>query len=289
MSDEAPASPAAPGKTSPLLLVGGLVAVTAVGAGGYLLLSNRGAKVDVSGFDIAEAPETRRPVPVASVPAPDAPVSSLGLMQSEEGMSMAAGGPPPDKPEAAPQDKKQKAAVDMNEAIKRAEAKANEFGRRMERQYPSLTQYGKDWNSYPDLNQLGRQWAKDKDSVKFLYGVMKSDNFTKLVQKYSKDPGVRAFVVQGAKEAPGELIGAASGVFKEDGLVNGLVSKVAGAMGLPSSMVAALGDPSKAAPLDEKALIKETMESDAVKKALGGNKELQQQLQNQQLPGQLPK
>lgn len=203
---------------------------------------------------------------------------------------MATAGPPPEKPAEAAVDKKQKAAVDMNEAIKRAEAKANEFGRRMERQYPSLTQYGKDWNSYPDLNALGRQWAKDKDSVKFLYGVVKSDNFSKLVKKYSNDPGVRAFVVQGAKEAPGELIGAAGGVFKEDGLVNGLVSKVAGAMGLPPTLVSMLGDPSKAdKPLDEKAIIKEAMESDAVKKALSGNKDLQQQLQNQQLPGQLPK
>lgn len=267
MSDEAPARKG-PGVILVIVAVGG----SAVAVGGWYLFSNRSAaSVDNSGFDFAVAPETRRPVvetPAAeSGAAPGSmPASSLGMLQADDGIRVAGSGGSSAAPKPV-EDPKEKAAMSMKEAVLKYESKANEYGRRMEAKYPSLTQYAKDWNSYPDLKSLGQQWRRDKDPVKFLYGVVKSDNFGKIVKKYAHDPGVHAFVTNGVKEAPSDLIGAAGGVFQNDHLVKDLVGTVMTSMGLPASLTAMLGG-GEVKPPDEKQILKEVMSGAGVQEAL---------------------
>jgi hypothetical protein len=263
------------------IVVGIAVGVSFVGVMGWYLLTNRGGPdLDTSGFDMASAPETARPAVAPAAPEA-APASGLGMLQADPGLTVAAPGSsspssakPGDQSPAGDSGAKSSPSASFKEASIKHTRAVYEYGRKMEAKYPSLTQYAKDWNSYPDLKALKDQYWKDRDPVKFLYGVSKSDNFGKLVGKYSKDPGVRAFVMNGVKEVPGDLMGAASQLFQSDGLVKNLVGTVAKGLGMPPSMMSMLGGGDAAKPPSQQEIMSGIM----------GNPELQKAMKNQNSP-----
>lgn len=231
------------------VVVGVAVLGSAVVVGGWFMFSGGGeGKVGMGGFDIASAPETRRisaDAPGAAT-APAAPASSLGMVKRDEDMMdparTPAASPKPGAPAAdAKADPKAAAAAGFQEAVKKSEAAARAFSDEMEQKYPSVRQYARDWVSYPDLRDLTAQWHRDKDSIKFAYGVARSDNFGKLVQKYATDPGVHAYLVEGVKRAPGELVGSLGNICSNDAVIKDLASTVARAAGLPPSITALIG------------------------------------------------
>lgn len=225
------------------LLVAVAVGGSAVAVVGWHLLFNRGgSELDTSGFDIGAAPgkDLRRAARGAVAPTPE-PSSSLGMVKSGAGLRIVSAGNSSPRPGAATARQKEKAARSLKAAAMKHEKFFDTLGRRMEAKYPSLTQYGKDWISYPDLRALRDQYGRDRDPIKFAYGMVKSDNFGKLLKKYSSDPGVRAFLTETIKKAPADLRGAVGQVFQNDYVARGLVNTVTKSLGLPPGLTLFLG------------------------------------------------
>ncbi len=270
-----------PHKTSRLGVILVLVAVggSAIGVAGWHLLSNRSAGLDTSGFDMSTTPEPSQsaappsfpaPAPAASAPAQQ---TSLGMVKGDAGMRVVGPGASTPKPASAsgstpnPTDPKQAAALSFKEAALKNEKIVDAFVRRMEKKHPSITQYGRDWAASPELRALRDAYWKDKDPLKFAYGLAKSNDFSKLVKKYSGDPGIRDALITGIKEAPPSLTGAISGVAQSDGVTKSLISTVIKAVGLPASLTGFLdGGEVKAVNRDQ--VMSDIMNSEDMKKAM---------------------
>ncbi|MBI5247490.1 MAG: hypothetical protein HY923_09930 [Elusimicrobia bacterium] len=260
-----------------------LVAIcgSAVAVLAWQMYSNRHAGLDTSGFDMSATTDTR-PVRAAvpSAPAGPAEPNSLGMVKSDAGMSvMAPGSSAPTKAQdtaAKPADKKADALPSLKEALAANEAKARAYIMKMQAKYPSIAQYGKDWMANPELRALRDQYWKDKDPVKFMYGVAKSDGFGQLVRKYAADPGIRAVLVGGIKEAPGSLTAPAAQIIANDKIAKNLVETVVSAAGLPKSLLPMLGGDADSKPPDTSQVLSEIMNSPGVKNAQKGAVSLDQ-------------
>ena len=121
--------------------------------------------------------------------------------------------------------------------------------------------------SYSELRALRDQYWKEKDPLKFAYGLARSKDFAKLIRKYGNDPGIRDVLISGIKEAPPSLTGAVGGLFQNDNAVKGLVNTVVKAVGLPASLVGFL-DGGDSKPPDQNQVMSEIMNSDDMKKAM---------------------
>lgn len=258
-----------------LLAVGG----SAVGVVGWHLLSNRNPGLDTSGFDMSTTPDqvkSTRPSSPASAPyAQEEPAqqTSLGMVKGDAGMRVV--GPGASTPKASgspgttanPTNPKDAAALTFKDAANKYEKLVYAFVRRMEKKHPSITQFGKDWAASPELRAVRDQYWKEKDPIKFAYGISKSNDFGKLVKKYAADPGIRDALVTGVREAPPSLTAAAGGVFQNDKVTKDLVTSVIKAVGLPASMVGML-DGSDTKPPDQNQVMADIMKSDDMKKAM---------------------
>ncbi len=240
------------------------------------LVSNKNAGLDTSGFDMSTAPDSRpvvRPALISAAPAPVAP-TSLGMVKSDAGLSTGMRPAPPaaatpaaaEKP-AAPADPKDAAVMGFKEAAAQNEKAVDAYVRRMQAKYPSIGQYGKDWVKHKDLVALRDQYWKDKDPLKFAYGLAKSDGFGQLVKKYATDPGIRAVLLGGLKEAPPALMGAVGGLVTNDNVAKDLMNTVMKATGLPPSLVPFLSGSDTKAP-DANAVLGDIMKSPDVQKSL---------------------
>ena len=244
------------------------LSASAVGVLAWHLISNRSHnQIDTSGFDITAAPDSRRrPAPGSTVADPGQS-SGLSMLKSEPGVRVAGPGSTP-APSGAPKaSPKEKASLSLRASMIKNERFMDAFGRRMEARHPSIRQYGRDWAAAPDLRALRDQYWRDRDPIKFAYGLAQSKSFGKLIKKYAADPGVRAFVMEGVKQAPADLLGAAGQVFQNDRVVKDLVKGVASGLGLPASLTAFLGDDNAKAP-DQNQVLSEIMQSPDVQKAL---------------------
>jgi len=252
------------------LAVGG----SAVGVVGWHLLSNRNAGLDTSGFDMSSTPDTAKSAappsfPAASPYAPEAAQqTSLGMVKGDAGMRAA-----PPKPSGAsgaaanPTDPKASAALSFKEAAIKNERLVDAFVRRMEKKHPSITKYGKEWAASPELRALRDQYWKEKDPLKFAYGLVKSKDFANLLKKYGGDPGIRDTLITGVKEAPPGLMAAIGGLLQSDTAVKDLTTAVIKAAGLPAS-VATMLDGGGAKPADSGQVMSDIMNSDDMKKAM---------------------
>jgi hypothetical protein len=276
MNDEPRHQTSNAGKIFVLLAVGG----SAIGVVGWHLLSNRNAALDTTGFDMSSAPDSGRSVlPRPSQSAPDAPAAaapnSLGMVKKGDGMVIAGpGGPAAAKPSESqsqnagagdkPASPKEEAALSFKDAAIKNEKLVDAFVRRMEAKHPSLKQYGKDWAASPELRALRDQYWKDKDPLKFAYGMAKSGDFGKLIKKYAGDPAMKDVLMTGIKEAPPSLLGAAGSVLANDQVAKELVSTISKAFGLPASVTGLMsGDDAKAP--DANKVMSDIMNSDAAK------------------------
>lgn len=266
------------------IFVAAVVGGSAIAVIGWYLLTNRGgASIDATGFDLSSAPDIRRPAPAASAPAaPNQPASSLGMMKADDGVrivdSNAASGP---SAAAKPVDKKEQAHLSFTEAARKHEGEIRAFAARMTDKYPVVRQYGKDWMSYPDLRKLNDDYQRNHDPIAFMVGLSKAPNFGTMMKKYAGRPEMRDVVVQGMKQAPGELTSSAMDVMQNDRVLKDLVAGVAGGMGLPPSITAMInggGDPAK---LDQSKVMADVMSNPEMRKAM-------QQQGNQPPPVSLP-
>lgn len=255
----APGLPPARESRGGALLVAAAVGVSAVGVLGWHLLQNRGDKerLDVSGFDLAAAPTGNRPVVPLPAPAdPAAPASSLGMLKADAGVRVVdsnAGGESSSNPAAAGSSaakKRQEAGLSFQQAARKHEKRVRAYFMAATAKHPSVRQYGRDWMSYPDLKKLNDDYFKDRDPVKFMYGLSKSENFGKLVKKYATDPAIRAVVIDAAKQTPSDIMSAGLDYLQNDRVIKDLVGSVAKGMGLPSSLMAVFDD-GKGAQVDQ--------------------------------------
>ncbi|MDD5303685.1 MAG: hypothetical protein PHS14_11325 [Elusimicrobia bacterium] len=281
MSDEPQHRTSRAGVVLVLLAVGG----SAVGVVGWHLLSNRNAGLDTSGFDMSTTPDPANSAAPPSFPAsaPSAPApaqqTSLGMVKADAGMSVV--GPGASTPKASgssgaganPANPKEEAALTFKDAALKYEKLVGAFVRRMEAKHPSITKFGKDWAASPELRALRDQYWKEKDPLKFAYGLAKSNDFGKLVKKYGADPGIRDALVTGIKEAPPNLTAAVGGVLSNDNVAKSLVTTVIKAVGLPASLTGFLTGGDAKAP-DQNQVMSDIMNSGEMKKAM----------QNQQSP-----
>lgn len=240
------------------LAVAGVIVVSLVGVVGWYLFQNRGGdreNLDVSGFDLASAPQTQRPVvPLPEPSAPARPESSLGMLKADAGMrvvdSNASGESGDARAAASKAAEREKSGKTLGELCRKYEKRVHAYFLAKTRQHPTVRQYGRDWMSYPDLKKLNDDYFRDRDPVKFMMGLAKSENFGKLVKKYSTDPAIRAVVVDAAKQAPGDLMSAGLDYLNNDKVIKDLVGNVAKGMGLPSSLMA-IFDEGKGAKIDQ--------------------------------------
>lgn len=257
-----------------VIAVGG----SAVGVGGWYLLSNRNAGLDTTGFDMSSTPDPASAPPSfaasSSALLPTETPTSLGMVKGDAGMRVvgpgaaataktgATGAAP-----GAPASPKEAAVMTFKEAAVKHEKLVDAFIRRMQAKHPSIAKYGKDWAASPELRALRDQYWKDKDPLKFAAGMASSKDFAKLLKKYATDPGIRDVLITGFKEAPPSLLGAVGGLFQNDKTANGLVTSVTTALGLPASLTAALGG-GDAKPPDQSQVMADIMGSADMKKAM---------------------
>lgn len=275
MSDEPTHQTSRAGAILVLLAVGG----SAIGVAAWHLLSNRSAGLDTSGFDMSAAPDSsQNPAPPsfpASAPSAretDHP-TSLGMVKGDKGMRVV--GPGASTPKASgstgaaanPASPKEAAVLTFKEAASKNEKFVDAFVRRMQAKHPSLGRYGKDWAASPELRALRDQYWKDKDPLKFAYGLAKSNDFGKLVKKYGTDPGIRDVLITGIREAPPSLMGAVGGIFQNDKVAKDLVTTVIKAVGLPASLTGFL-DGADAKTPDQNQVMADIMGSADLKKAM---------------------
>lgn len=250
-------------------VVGGVIVLSFVLVVGWYLFQNRGSNkeaLDVSGFDLAAAPSSPRPVmpaPATTDPAPS-PQSSLGMLKADAGMrvveSNASGESGSARAAASKQQEQEKSAKTLGELCRKYEKRVHVYFLAKTRQYPSVRAYGRDWMSYPDLKKLNDDYFKDRDPVKFMKGLAKSENFGKLVKKYSTDAALRNTVIDAAKQAPSDLMAAGVDYLNNDKNIKELVGTVAKGMGLPSSLMA-IFDEGKAGKLDQQQVMGDIMKN----------------------------
>ncbi|MDX6771121.1 MAG: hypothetical protein SF051_16445 [Elusimicrobiota bacterium] len=264
------------------ILVAAAVGVSAVGVLGWHLLQNRGddrERLDVSGFDLAAAPTGTRPVLPLPAPADaPAPASSLGMLKADEGVRVVESNASSDSSPSQAANKarkQQEAGQSFQQLAKKHEKKVRSYFMKATAKYPSVRQYGRDWMSYPDLKKLNDDYFRDRDPVKFMKGVAKSENFGKLVKKYSTDPAIRAVVIDAAKQAPSDLMAAGLDYLNEDRVIKDLVGTVAKGMGLPSSLMAIFDD-GKGAKVDQNQVMSDIMKNNPeARKAMEGQQQNQ--------------
>jgi hypothetical protein len=263
-----------------LLAVGG----SAIGVVGWHLLSNRNPGLDTAGFDMSTTPDPAKSgappsFPVSATSSVEtAPQTSLGMVKGDAGMrvgtSPTASGRGTSSPNGAvAANPKEEAALTFKDAALKYENLVGAFVRRMEAKHPSITKFGKDWAASPELRALRDQYWKEKDPIKFAYGIAKSNDFGKLVKKYGTDPGIRDAILTGVKESPPGLTAAVGGVLKSDTVAKDLVMTVIKASGLPPSLTGMM-DGSDTKPPDQNQIMSDIMKSGDMKKAM----------QNQQSP-----
>lgn len=263
-----------------VILVAIAVGGSAIGVVGWHLASNRSAGLDTSGFDMSSAPDpAQSPIPAfrpsgtAAAPEP-AQQTSLGMVKGDKSITIVSAGASTPKPAGSsgaaagsPSDKDDPNAT-MKSAAAKYEKLVYDFVRRMEAKHPSITQFGKDWAASPELRAIRDQYWKEKDPLKFAYGVAKSKDFSALVKKYSGDAGIRDALVTGIKEAPPDLTAAAGGIMKSDTVAKSLVTSVVKAVGLPASLTGMIDGSDTKAP-DQNAVMADIMNNPEVKKLQG--------------------
>ena len=259
-----------PGGIFVAVIVGG----SAVAVIGWYLLVNRGGPtIDASGFDLSAAPHSGRPAPVASAaPASPGPTSSLYMMKGDAGVRIggdSGSAPPPAAAPAAKEgDKKAQAHADFTAQAHKHEADVRKFAEMMTRKSPVIRQYGKDWMSHPDLRKLNDDYMRNHDPVAFILGLTKAPSLGGMVKKYAGSPAIIEFITQGMKEAPGELTSSAMDVLSNDTVAKKLIANVASGLGLPPSITGLINSGGDASKMDQKQVVNDMMNSDAVKNAI---------------------
>lgn len=283
------------GETSPRsgksggIIVAVVVGGSAVGVIGWYLLTNRsGPAIDASGFDLSNAPESRRPVIAAAPSAATGtqPQSSLGMMKADAGIRIvdsnsSSGQGPAGSPSGSgsssaaattPEQKKAEARAAFTEKSRQHEAEVRKYAEKMTAKYAVIRQYGRDWMSYPDLRKLNDDFMRTKDPVAFMIGLSRSKNLGAMIQKYAGKPEIREFIVDGMKHAPGELTSSAMDVLANDKVMKDLVGNIVSNLGLPPSITGMIssaggGDPSK---IDSNKMMGDIMNDPTMKKAMSG-------------------
>jgi hypothetical protein len=159
--------------------------------------------------------------------------------------------------------RREAAASTLKEAAIKYQGLVENFILRMEGKYPSLTRYGQEWAASPELSAIRDQYWQDNDPLKFIKSLGKSEDFSRLIGRYAGDPGVHAVITQGLKEAPPDLVAAASEVLVADKETGALVAKITQEAGLPAGLTNALtGDTSE--PPDPDKILSDILKSKAV-------------------------
>ncbi|MBI4376989.1 MAG: hypothetical protein HY549_11130 [Elusimicrobia bacterium] len=185
----------------------------------------------LDGFDIAQVSPYAAPAPSRPGATPEAPSSGLNMVKpAQPGMRFGT------QPGSTSRPGRRDLEGDITEKIRREEGRVRSLAMKYTKKYPVIMRYGRDWMSYPDLAALDKQYQRDRDPVKFMKGVARSPNFHKLLAKYAREPAIQAFVMDLAKQAPGELTALAAEYLSENVNIRLLVENVAQAMGLPPAL-----------------------------------------------------
>ncbi|HEX4048181.1 MAG TPA: hypothetical protein VH309_10125 [Elusimicrobiota bacterium] len=263
MSDEQPRRGGRSGGIFVAVVIGG----SAIGVIGWYVLTNRtGPAIDKTGFDLSVAPQTRRAAPVASsAPSPEQN-SSLFMVKSDAGVrigdsNQASSAPTPGPAKAV--DKKDQAHADFTEQARKHEAEVQAFSMRMNKKYPILRQYAKDWMSHPDLKKLNDDYMRNHDPVAFIMGLTKAPSLGGMVKQYAGNPAIIGYITEGMKEAPGELTASAMSVLSNDTVAKSLIANVATGLGLPPSITGLISSGADASKIDQKQVLSDVMNSAA--------------------------
>lgn len=127
------------------------------------------------------------------------------------------------------------------------EAKMRALNQAYTAKYPVIAQFRREWLANPELKRLRDGFCGpaantcgaggDHDPIKFIRGVMASQSFKQLLPKYAQDPAVHAYVMDAVKQAPANLIAAASDFLNQDNNTKNFLDGIAQSLGLPAGML----------------------------------------------------
>ena len=225
-----------------LLIAGGAVAIFY-----YSRQENRPTAISELGFNVTSLPNepNSKNIPQTNTVSSDNAAQS-GLNMIHTGMPGLFGNNKKSSPV-------QNLAQAFTALCRANESKVQALAMAYTRQYPVIRQYGRDWMKYPDLKKLNDDYMRDHDPVKFLRGVAASQNFGLLAKQYAGHPEIQAFAQDAMKQAPPQLLSTGISYLSKDGIVKGVASQVAGALGFPPSIFNALNGNSPQ--IDQKAIM----------------------------------
>ncbi len=206
---------------------------------GYLLLGGRGEGADDAGFDVNEVAQGQA---TSGGPVARRQSSSLGMVQggSEYAQPQSRG------PAAAPNPTDKLKDPSFAQLYKDFEKKITAMVVEYEKKYPILTQYGKEWVSHPDLRKLRDDYRKDHDPAKFIKGLVNAPNFGGMVKKYAGQPPFTSFAQDAFKQAPPEVMSAATEFLTKEDTAKNLVRDTMQSMGMPIGVAAMIAGDSNA-------------------------------------------
>ncbi len=255
------------------IIVAVAIVGSAVGVGIWSSTANRSAPpIDVTGFDLSATPTAQLPTPTEPGPSSAAPApSSLTMMKPEAGIHFGETSAPNVAASNPATAKKESSRVDFKQNARKHENDVRSFAQRMTAKYPVIQQYGRDWMKYPDLKKLNDDYMRNHDPVAFIVGLSRAPNLGTMVKNYAGKPEIREFVVQGLKQAPGELTASAMGILQSDSGVKNLITNIVSGMGLPPSITGMINSAgSSPQPVDQNKVMKDVLGSPDMQKALQG-------------------
>ncbi|OGR86894.1 MAG: hypothetical protein A3J74_04560 [Elusimicrobia bacterium RIFCSPHIGHO2_02_FULL_57_9] len=257
-----------------------ILAVSGSAVGGFIYQSWQGnAKTaqDNTGFDLSQTDSRPKSAPLLHPRAASARDQSSGLSLVKAdmpGMEFGAKSAAPASQRAVPAEKS------FAQLIRAQEAKMRALNKKYTAKYPVIAQFRKEWLGNPGLKRLRDDFCGSKagvcgpggdhDPVKFIRGVAASQAFKSMLIKYAGEPAVHSYVMEAVKQAPSNLMAAASDFMSQDNNVKNFIDGVAQSLGLPMGLLE--GSDSK---VDQNAILGSIMKN---------NPELQKAMENADAP-----
>ena len=105
-----------------------------------------------------------------------------------------------------------------------------------------LRRFFEDWRSSPELARLSADYVRDQDAVKFARGAARSDQFSRIMKRYTLEADMRNFGMELLMGSPHDVMQAWTNYTAKDPEGSELQSKLFEAMGVPAPMAQVLGN-----------------------------------------------
>ncbi|MBI4656889.1 MAG: hypothetical protein HY746_09125 [Elusimicrobia bacterium] len=125
-------------------------------------------------------------------------------------------------------------------AVRKNEAVFNKIAVKYTLKHQFIRQYGIDWMEYPDLKKLNDEYFIHHDPIRFASDLVRSENFRKLLKKYSTRPEFSMFITDIVKNTPSDIIEALSDYLSANPKAMTILNELINISGIPTDLFASL-------------------------------------------------